>query len=80
MCVCVCIIGKRPACLRYPYGASNEAVRDYIRSQGMVPVAMGFNSFDYNRPGTDKIASWVLKIIIHLFRPSYFTMQRWIML
>jgi peptidoglycan/xylan/chitin deacetylase (PgdA/CDA1 family) len=55
------IIGKNTACLRYPYGASNQHVRDVIRQNGMVPLAMGFNSFDYNRPGTDKIVSWVLK-------------------
>jgi peptidoglycan/xylan/chitin deacetylase (PgdA/CDA1 family) len=55
------IIGKKPLCLRYPYGASNQHVRDVIRANGMVPVPMGFNSFDYERPGTDKIVSWVLK-------------------
>ncbi len=55
------IINQKPVCLRYPYGASNSHVRDFIRSQGMVPVPMGFNSFDYDRPGSDKIVSWVLK-------------------
>ncbi len=55
------IIGKRPTCLRYPFGMSNEAIRSYIRSQGMMPVPMGFNSFDYERPGTEKIVSWVLQ-------------------
>jgi len=55
------IIGKKPVCLRYPYGASNQHVRDVIRENGMTPVPMGFNSFDYNRPGVDKIVSWVLK-------------------
>ena len=30
----------------------------------MMPVPMGFNSFDYERPGTQKITSWVLKIFI----------------
>jgi peptidoglycan/xylan/chitin deacetylase (PgdA/CDA1 family) len=54
------ITGKNTACLRYPFGASNQHVRDVIRQNGMVPVPMGFNSFDYNRPGTDKIVSWVL--------------------
>ena len=28
---------------------------------GMDPTPMGFNSFDYDRPGTEKIVSWVLK-------------------
>lgn len=55
------IIGKKPVCLRYPYGASNSHVRDVIRANGMVPMPMGWNSFDYDRPGVDKIVSWVLK-------------------
>lgn len=55
------IIGEKPLCLRYPYGASNSHVRDAIREQHMVPVAMGWNSFDYDRPGVDKIVNWVLK-------------------
>lgn len=55
------IIGIKPVCLRYPYGASNSNVRAFIRSEGMAPVPMGFNSFDYERPGVDKITSWVLK-------------------
>ena len=55
------IIGHRPNCLRYPYGASNSHVRAVIRSYGMVPVPMGWNSFDYDRPGVEKIVSWVLQ-------------------
>lgn len=55
------IIGKKPVCLRYPFGASNQHVRDAIHAQGIQPVPMGFNSFDYDRPGTEKIVSWVLK-------------------
>ncbi len=55
------IIGQKPNCLRYPFGASNQHVRDVIRANGIVPLAMGFNSFDYDRPGVDKIVSWVLK-------------------
>jgi peptidoglycan/xylan/chitin deacetylase (PgdA/CDA1 family) len=55
------IIGKKPICLRYPFGASNEHVRAVIRENGMVPMPMGWNSFDYDRPGTEKIVSWVLK-------------------
>ncbi|MFZ2314518.1 MAG: polysaccharide deacetylase family protein [Gammaproteobacteria bacterium] len=55
------IIGIKPKCLRYPFGASNEHVRAEIRAHGMMPVPMGFNSFDYDRPGTEKISSWVLK-------------------
>jgi peptidoglycan/xylan/chitin deacetylase (PgdA/CDA1 family) len=55
------IIGKKPLCLRYPYGASNSHVRQVIRDEGMMPMPMGFNSFDYDRPGVDKIVDWVLK-------------------
>lgn len=55
------IIGMRPKCLRYPFGASNQHVREVISAHQQVPVAMGFNSYDYKRPGTEKIVSWVLK-------------------
>jgi peptidoglycan/xylan/chitin deacetylase (PgdA/CDA1 family) len=55
------IIGEKPKCLRYPFGASNSHVRDVIREHGMMPVPMGFNSFDYDRPGVQKIIGWVLK-------------------
>lgn len=55
------IVGIKPKCLRYPYGASNTHVRDEIRALGMMPVPMGFNSFDYKRPGVEKIVDWVLK-------------------
>lgn len=55
------ITGKDTLCLRYPYGASNQHVRDVIRANGMTPMPMGFNSFDYTRPGVEKIVSWVLK-------------------
>lgn len=54
------IIGKYPVCLRPPYGAINQHVKDYIRSQGLIPVAMGFNSFDYDQPGVDHIVNWVV--------------------
>ena len=54
------IIGQKPKCLRYPFGASNTHVRTAIREHGMTPTPMGFNSFDYDRPGVDKIASQVL--------------------
>ena len=54
------IIGKKPVCLRYPFGASNQHVREVIRSHGLVPVSMGWNSFDYERPGVDKIVKQVV--------------------
>ena len=55
------ILDVHPKCLRYPFGASNGHVRQVIQEAGMLPVPMGFNSFDYNRPGTQKIIDWVLK-------------------
>lgn len=55
------IIGEKPVCLRYPFGMSNQHVRDAIHAEGIMPVPMGFNSFDYDRPGVQKIVSWVLK-------------------
>jgi peptidoglycan/xylan/chitin deacetylase (PgdA/CDA1 family) len=57
------ILGTNPKCLRYPYGASNLHVREAIRAHGMTPTPMGFNSFDYDRPGVDKIISQVLNNI-----------------
>lgn len=56
-------VGFNPKCLRYPFGASNEHVRQAIREHGMTPVPMGFNSFDYERPGTQKIIDQVLNHI-----------------
>jgi len=55
------ILGKKPACLRYPFGASNQHVRDVIRAHNMVPIAMGWNTFDYEQPGVDKIVNQALK-------------------
>lgn len=54
------ITGTHVTCLRYPFGASNAHVRSYIRAQNITPVPMGWNSFDYERPGTDKIIRQVL--------------------
>lgn len=55
------ILGYAPMCLRPPYGVSNTRVRNYIRSKDLIPVPMGFNSFDYERGGVQKIAHWVIK-------------------
>lgn len=55
------INGVKIKCLRYPFGASNAHVRAVIRAHGMTPTPMGFNSFDYERPGTQKIVDQVLK-------------------
>lgn len=53
-------IGKYPVCLRPPFGMGNKRVAAFIREHGMIMVPMGFNSFDYKRPGYKKIASQVI--------------------
>lgn len=53
-------IGKDPVCLRPPFGMGNKRVGNFIRQHGMIMVPMGFNSFDYTRPGYKKIASQVI--------------------
>lgn len=55
------ITGKKTVCLRYPFGASSDHVNRVIRENGMVPTPVGLNSYDYKRPGVDKIVSWVMK-------------------
>lgn len=57
------IVHFKPVCLRYPYGASNSHVRGMIRHYGIVPLPMGWNSFDYDCPGVDKIVSNVLNYV-----------------
>lgn len=55
------LTGVEPKCIRYPFGASNDHVRAEIRAHGLIPVPPGFNSYDYKRPGVDKISSRILK-------------------
>lgn len=57
------IIGIKPKCLRLPFGAANSHVRDEIRAAGMIPIGLGFNSFDFERPGTENIVNWTLSNI-----------------
>lgn len=52
-----------PKCLRYPFNASNQHVRDVIHEHGMIPVTVGRNAYDYKKPGVDKIVSNVLSTI-----------------
>ncbi len=54
------ILGYPPVCVRPPFGMGNKRVGDYIRSQGMIMVPMGFNSFDYTRPGVEAIVKQVV--------------------
>lgn len=53
-------IGKYPVCLRPPFGMGNKRVGNFIRQHGMIMVPMGFNSFDYTRPGYKQIAAQVV--------------------
>lgn len=74
------ILSTHPKCLRYPFGASNAHVRQVIRDEGMIPTSMGFNSFDYDRPGTQKIINWVLKNVysqqVILLHDGYFKREQ----
>lgn len=54
------VAGYAPLCLRPPFGLGNKKVGAYIRKQGMIMVPMGFNSFDYERRGTEKLVDWVV--------------------
>lgn len=55
------ITGTKPVCLRYPFNASNEHVNSVIRKNNLIPVSVGFNAYDYKRPGVEKIVNWVLQ-------------------
>lgn len=54
------IIGKPPVCIRPPFGMGNERIRRYMAKHGMYMVPLGWNSFDYNRPGAMKIVKQVV--------------------
>lgn len=47
--------GKPPACLRPPFGLTNKRVKTVIEQHGMIQVPIGYNSFDYTRPGVKKL-------------------------
>ncbi len=44
-----------PACFRPPFGLTNARVKSVIEENGMIQVPIGYNSFDYARPGVKKI-------------------------
>lgn len=54
------IIGKPPVCIRPPFGMGNERIRRYMAQHGMYMVGLGWNSFDYNRPGVNAIVKQVV--------------------
>lgn len=54
------ITGKKPKLFRFPYGAENTRVKNYVISQGMIPVFWGYSSEDYRRPGSAVIAKRVI--------------------
>ncbi|MDF1795205.1 MAG: polysaccharide deacetylase family protein [Coxiellaceae bacterium] len=49
------LVGKPPACLRPPFGLTNARVKAVIEKNGMIQVPIGYNSFDYARPGVKKL-------------------------
>lgn len=53
-------IGKTPVCVRPPFGMANDQIREFIRARGMQVIMWDWNSFDYTRPGVEKIVSNVL--------------------
>ncbi len=55
------ILGFQPKCLRPPYGKHNKSIDDYAHSLNMAVLNWDLNSFDYERPGTQKLIAWVLK-------------------
>ena len=54
------ITGEKPLLFRFPYGAENKRVKQYVSSQGLTPVHWGYSPQDYTRPGAGVIASRVI--------------------
>jgi peptidoglycan-N-acetylglucosamine deacetylase len=55
------ITGKKPGLFRFPYGADNPRVKQYVISQGLTPVRWSYSSEDYASPGTQVIADRVIQ-------------------
>jgi peptidoglycan-N-acetylglucosamine deacetylase len=55
------IIGKKPTLFRFPYGAENKRVIQYVEAQGLTPVNWENCPQDYKRPGANVIAERVVK-------------------
>lgn len=55
------IIGKPPVCFRPPFGVTNKHIKSIIQANNMVQVPIGYNTFDYNSPGVQKIVNAVLQ-------------------
>jgi len=54
------ITGKRPKLFRFPYGAENKKVRDFVESQGLRPIYWNYSPEDYSLPGSRVIARRVI--------------------
>ncbi len=52
--------GRRPTCFRPPYGSTNSTVAAVGTSLGLAPILWNVDPSDYQRPGSDVIASRVL--------------------
>lgn len=49
------LLKASPSCFRPPYGLINQHIAGLIRQNGMIPVPIGYNSYDYARPGVQKL-------------------------
>jgi len=54
------LCGVYPQVFRFPYGAENERVKQFVTSQNLVPVGWGYTPQDYERPGVDAIVNRVI--------------------
>lgn len=54
------VTGSYPRLFRFPYGANDQRVKQYVLSQGMLPVFWGNDPDDFRRPGANIIASRVV--------------------
>jgi peptidoglycan-N-acetylglucosamine deacetylase len=55
------LIGKKPVCLRYPYGDYNKRVAGIITQHGLKPIDIDVDSEDYRRQGVKVIVKNVMK-------------------
>lgn len=54
------ILNKTPICLRPPFGMSNQRLVNTAKTYDIQVVPMGFNSFDYQNRGSEKLSRWVI--------------------
>lgn len=54
-------IGKKPDCIRPPYGAINHRVKEVLKQNNIRPVLWNIDTMDWSRPGTKHIIDEVEK-------------------